>query len=592
MDARICTNCGALNRSQARYCNKCGNPMVGTEEVVDEDSTRSTLRLQSTVRAPAPTYLAASLISPKAEGESIKGYSIQEIVPLQRSNYYIVRQERCPNGHVNAGTRSTKCNICQAELGIFLMRESQKTHSLVEDQIRGQLVQLNELKLAGLLAHFSIFEQDGRNYTVCEYPGDGWKSFNQVILPVKENALIVNWCLNLGEALLALSYYGLFPDFNSIADYLELTITRGKSTACFADLTGFKKVEPPEGKGGDELGGTYRQKMVSYLAQILYTLTSGKRQNFRRAPRDFSDVPAPFRVLIGHASRDEFETFGDFLKALANLFDVPTTKRSLRQIAGYRTESGKRRTRNEDFIGKYNLGMQQSPESPEIGLYLVADGMGGHQSGDLASREVVQVIVDEIQSQSLKMQLAPKQPEVTAQIENATTPGEVLKKAIERANEVLYNARQQRGSDRGTTLTAALIVGEACAIANVGDSRTYFSRGGSFDQITKDHSLVASLVDAQMIAPDEVRAHPQRSHIYRNLGDRFSVQIDVYELDLKAGDRLLLCSDGLWEMVLDEEIQQMLQGSSDPQEACDRMVNAANLAGGEDNISVVTVWLA
>jgi serine/threonine protein phosphatase PrpC len=155
----------------------------------------------------------------------------------------------------------------------------------------------------------------------------------------------------------------------------------------------------------------------------------------------------------------------------------------------------------------------------------------------------------------------------------------------------LFKARKQTGSDRGTTLTAALVVGEICAIANVGDSRTYLCREGHLEQITQDHSLVASLVAANMIQPEQMHVHPQRSNIYRSLGDRASVEIDIFECPLQVGDRLLLCSDGLWEMVYDPEILQIMERSANPQEACDRLVEAANLAGGVDNISVAAVWI-
>jgi protein phosphatase len=312
----------------------------------------------------------------------------------------------------------------------------------------------------------------------------------------------------------------------------------------------------------------------------------------RRAQRDFSDVPPPFRGLVSRAGQAEFALFADFLEELRGALQVPEAGRSLRQIAGYRTDAGRKRDHNEDFVGKYSLGMQQTPETPEVGLYLVADGMGGHQAGEVASKDVVRVILDEIQEKVQELQSVPKLKRSTIRLDQLVSAGEVLSGAILRANEVLYNARQRIGSDRGTTITAVLIVGDLCAVANVGDSRTYLLREGSLEQITQDHSLVASLVAANMIQADEVRSHPQRSQIYRTLGERAEVAIDVYELNLREGDRLLLCSDGLWEMVLDPEIQQAMQQATNPQEASDRLIEAANLAGGEDNISVVTVWMA
>jgi protein phosphatase len=159
-----------------------------------------------------------------------------------------------------------------------------------------------------------------------------------------------------------------------------------------------------------------------------------------------------------------------------------------------------------------------------------------------------------------------------------------------RANEILLRARRSAGSDRGTTITSALILGDSCTIANVGDSRTYLLRKGRLEQITKDHSLVANLLATHMIQPEEVRSHPQRNQIYRTLGEKSPLEVDIYERKLMNGDRLLLCSDGLWEMVLDEEIEKILLQAASPQAACDRLVEAANAAGGEDNTGVVVVW--
>ena len=147
------------------------------------------------------------------------------------------------------------------------------------------------------------------------------------------------------------------------------------------------------------------------------------------------------------------------------------------------------------------------------------------------------------------------------------------------------------GSDRGTTITAALIVGSNCSIANVGDSRTYLLRDGKLNQITRDHSLVAKLVASNQIKPSEVRSHPRRNQILRTLGDKPGVEVDIFTKTLHTGDQLLLCSDGLWEMVLDDAISAIMMNSRTPQAACDQLIETANAEGGEDNISVIVIWV-
>jgi protein phosphatase len=140
-----------------------------------------------------------------------------------------------------------------------------------------------------------------------------------------------------------------------------------------------------------------------------------------------------------------------------------------------------------------------------------------------------------------------------------------------------------------STITAALIVEGTAYVANVGDSRTYLWSATGLRSLTKDHSLVQRLVDNGQIEPQAVYAHPQRNLIYQSMGDRPEVQPDTLRLALSADDRLILCSDGLWEMVRTEGLEEVLLAEPDPQRACDTLLHNANLAGGEDNISVIIV---
>lgn len=141
----------------------------------------------------------------------------------------------------------------------------------------------------------------------------------------------------------------------------------------------------------------------------------------------------------------------------------------------------------------------------------------------------------------------------------------------------------------GCTLTCALVIGQQVWVANVGDSRTYLIHNGTLTQISKDHSVVAGLAAAGIITPDEVFTHPQRNIILRSLGDKAELTVDVFTATIEAGDRLLLCCDGLWEMVRPLEILATLDKYPEPQQASDELVRLANLAGGEDNISVIVV---
>ena len=161
--------------------------------------------------------------------------------------------------------------------------------------------------------------------------------------------------------------------------------------------------------------------------------------------------------------------------------------------------------------------------------------------------------------------------------------------AISRANERVHHLAQERANDMGCTLTLALVLDGKAYIANVGDSRTYIHNQKGLRQITTDHSVVASLIAAGMAEPEELYTHDDRHVVYRAIGNKPTVEVDIFEGGLLPGDTLLLCCDGLWEAIRDEGLEEALLTKFDLQAACDEMIRQANLAGGEENISVILV---
>lgn len=201
-------------------------------------------------------------------------------------------------------------------------------------------------------------------------------------------------------------------------------------------------------------------------------------------------------------------------------------------------------------------------------LFAVADGMGGHEAGEIASEITVNTLAE----------LAPSHLDA-----------EGLTAAVEAANyNVMKAPRQSIGRDgMGTTLTAAMLEGERLLIAQVGDSRAYLLHKGHLQQITRDHSLMADLIEAGQITPEEARVHPNRSVITRAIGSDIHMRPDIYELNVDAGDRILLCSDGLSSMISNNAIESIMRRQSDAQHCADELVTAALENGGADNVTVV-----
>lgn len=246
---------------------------------------------------------------------------------------------------------------------------------------------------------------------------------------------------------------------------------------------------------------------------------------------------------------------------------------------------------NEDSVLVLQLQRVHESNAVPAGVFIMADGMGGHDYGQVASRMAVNLIAERMTRELLG---APLQTERNG--EPVQEPQEddlvgLLRNTIEEANLALCQKNQQDKTDMGCTLTGCMIVGEHAYIANVGDSRTYMVRGGQIYKLTTDHSLVGQLVAGGLIEPDDVYTHPSRSQIFRSLGDKPNVQVDIFKQQLAPGDILLSCSDGLWEMVRDPQIESILNSAPDPQTACAQLIDMANTNGGEDNISAVIVFV-
>jgi len=233
---------------------------------------------------------------------------------------------------------------------------------------------------------------------------------------------------------------------------------------------------------------------------------------------------------------------------------------------------------NEDTLS-VTRGIIPAASSKPFVLLTVADGMGGQGHGQEASRLAVQSLTEYVSGLLCSKQVTPQ---------NFLS---LLKEGVQAANRVVYQRNREQRTEMGTTMTAALIVDTTAYVAHVGDSRCYLYREpGGLSQITHDHSLVAALVTAGAIQPEEIYTHPRRNLIYRCLGEKASVEVDACAVPLATGDILLFCSDGLWEMVRDQQIVAILTSPMpDPSQHAHALLQAALASGGEDNVSVIVV---
>jgi protein phosphatase len=323
---------------------------------------------------------------------------------------------------------------------------------------------------------------------------------------------------------------------------------------------------------------TDRREDVRSLALVVYRWLTGQNE-FEVNP----NLVTPQNQVFETALTDPgYQNALEFARALEGALEQMVAPSAVDYRLGRRTHVGMARTLNEDSMLTLELNRNQQSISQPLGLYIVADGMGGHMGGEIASGTIVTSMSDQALTGLLPTKLTQ---------EAGKNRLEWLRDAVQDANSEVYDLRKSAETDMGSTLVAAVLEGDQAYIAHVGDSRAYVINSNSIHQITTDHSLVERLISTNQITREEARFHPQRNVIYRTVGDKRKVDVEVSTHTLKIGEYLLLCSDGLTGMVEDHVIQRTVQEADTPQAACDQLIDAANAAGGDDNITAVIIQI-
>ena len=602
-----CLKCGAQNRREAKFCSSCGanlSPLAagqpgkeagaGTARPVKpRGQGAEPLPATQPLPQPAPTrplppesppFQTIGRLPPLQRGSILshpydprQRYSIVAARELARSTYYDALDLTCPAcGSPQPDVPPNGlCQQCQAALQPVLIHErrARPNKHLTATDVE-QLIHLSR-DHPNILPHRAIVQYQESIYTVAEHP----RRWGVLVRGRRQRSPdeALAGAAQVGYALAYMHSHGFAHCEVGGASIESIIITGGERSLKLADLSACTRLQPDDG----EMVRAQINSDVAFLASLLFYLSTGKE--LQRT--DIKLAPPPLRVFIERAMQSQYAAVQDMLTDFSLMPSAPPSARPLKPSHGQATHPGQKHARNEDAVITFTFDKEQDGRAVPVGFYLVADGMGGHEAGDVASRTVNKIVTDWI----IKTKVLPDLQKTTRKLTTEDVPGELLAQSIEQANDALLRHAQKADSDMGSTVTAALIIGNVATIASVGDSRTYLLREGRLEQITQDHSLVARLVDAGVIGPEEVRSHPQRNQIYRCLGHKSDTEVDTFTRQLRAGDVLLLCSDGLWEMVLDDEIQRIVEGARSPQKACDELIEAANRAGGEDNIGVIVV---
>ncbi|MGQ9611329.1 MAG: Stp1/IreP family PP2C-type Ser/Thr phosphatase [Chloroflexus sp.] len=571
-----CSTCGTENRSNARCCAGCGQPLPGREPLPVTDACLSTMLTQAIDPLTSPLSGEEEMMEvnlPLFANRFAPTYPLPDpwpVGPLEVRD--LAPWQRCwACGSVANEANESYCIDCGAALEVrtypaFLsVRTKPQGPALIS-------------RLADPLARAMLPD------IVDQYEFDEWQLtvlLDQELQPLN-TPLDETTALTIGAALARL-LVNLHSAGISLGTFTidDLGLI-GPAQICFRHVNHLRLVS-------DDERATAFQTDLRILTDVLERLTAIPRTTQRLDEATIIDAEQAtdsLGTILRQIRTGELTDATAVARRLEALRDERTHPVPLLQVAGAYSDVGRVRDHNEDSLFKLTLCQENNGQRQSWGLYIVADGMGGHAAGEVASglavRHAAQTIIDSY----LQQMLAGPRLYHEADMQS------LVRQAVLVANEAIYNEGRAQANDMGSTLTMALVVGDRAVVANVGDSRTYLFRNGKLQRISQDHSLVMRLVELGHLSEDEIYSHPQRNAVLRSLGDRAEPEIDLFQVRLRPGDAILLCSDGQWEMTRDPVMERIITEEADPQEACKALVAAANQAGGEDNIAVIMVRLS
>ncbi|MDW8148780.1 MAG: Stp1/IreP family PP2C-type Ser/Thr phosphatase [Roseiflexaceae bacterium] len=592
----ICTSCGACNRDNARFCQSCAQPLASDRPSSDDQTWLAAQLLANPATTPKavsaapehPALLPGTLAVAAPTAAPLMRFDEEFVMDappaaLETPSLFAGRYEivATSGDMVEAIDRQPwrRCWSCNTTLNDAGEAFCTQCGAALDDRrYRGQITTGAPIGLA-LVPHIADPAALAFLPPIWDQVSDGDRTLTltpatnpptPLTLPLSElEALFIG--RDLAHLLTLLHNQG-FALGAVEPDDLDITPARA---------TRLRHVRHLHRADGEDVTTD-----LFHLAVLLEALTATPRTTRRLDEEEVALDAAPTladilrEIRTGRLTNSiELEQRFDFLIA------YHTAPAPLRVRFGAATDTGVVRDLNEDSLLALDLRLIRRNQPRTWSLFIVADGMGGHSAGEVASDLALRGALEIVQREYLA-------PTVDADAQDREeTLREVVRRAMFQANEYVVREARNRGNDMGTTMTLALVAGDRAVIGNVGDSRTYLLREGKLRRVTRDHSLVQRLVDLGQITPDEVYTHPQRNAVLRSLGDKLDIEVDVFVERLRPGDALLLASDGLWEMVRDEQMAEIIAAHpDDPQAACMALIDAANAAGGDDNITVILAF--
>ena len=608
-----CSVCGTHNPPDARFCRRCSAALPREAQVEVTNPARAGEMTTAPLADSLGTRPFEARLGTRPLGEdepaqptATPASDAQATQPLPRPRFffeslpigalvgglpYEIQSTLSANGAVNAYAardrhQRIRCRTCAFARNAYGDEYCQQCGALlsgiepyhpgyvVKESIAADAIAI-ERRLADLRLHhggallpadtFSeIIAGTRRYYVVLPEPSP---TTGASLTAPQELLDVLSWGVMLAESLAFLHQRNIAFGAADLAH-----VSLDNKMARWFDFTSAHIVQP-----GVEARGLLKED-VTTLAGSLFVLLTGQMYS----PRVVLEPPS-LTLTFADVSTGKLITAPGLADRLRGALAEVRRPASYDVRVGRLTDVGQMRQLNEDSLLTFEAGQVYRSVSRPFGLYIVADGAGGHAAGDVASGIAVRAIARQA-IDSLFMKQFDESP-------SSVDVAGWLRSAIQTANEAVHRQRSVTRTDMGTVIVMAVLLDAEAHIAHVGDSRAYRLNESGIQQLTTDHSLVQRLIDTGQITAAEARTHENRNVIYKMIGDRPKVEPDLNEVSLAPGDRLLLCSDGLSGYVDDTNIHDIVMSAASPQEACQRLIDAANQAGGPDNITAILVQI-